>query len=105
MKLVRFGEAGKERPGVIDKDGHIRDISAHLKEINGDALSDDALKRLSEIDPMSLPRLPDGVRLGAPVATPSKFVAIGLNYSDHAAEVGMPVPTEPIIFLKAATSI
>jgi 2-keto-4-pentenoate hydratase/2-oxohepta-3-ene-1,7-dioic acid hydratase in catechol pathway len=105
MKLVRFGEAGKERPGVLDKDGHIRDLSAHVKDISGDVLSDDSLKRISEIDPASLPRLPDGVRLGAPVATPSKFIAIGLNYSDHAAEVGMPLPTEPIVFLKAVTSI
>jgi 2,4-didehydro-3-deoxy-L-rhamnonate hydrolase len=105
MKLVRFGEAGKERPGVLDKDGHVRDLSAHVKDISGEVLSDDALKRLAEIDPASLPRLPDGVRLGAPVVTPSKFVAIGLNYSDHAAEVGATPPTEPIIFLKAVTSI
>ena len=105
MKLVRFGEIGKERPGVLDKDGHVRDLSAHVKDISGDVLSDDSLKRLSELDAASLPRMPDGVRLGAPVATPSKFIAIGLNYSDHAAEVGMPLPTEPIIFLKAVTSI
>jgi 2,4-didehydro-3-deoxy-L-rhamnonate hydrolase len=105
MKLVRFGEAGKERPGVLDKDGHVRDLSAHVKDIAGDALSDDSLKRIAGIDPASLPRLPDGVRLGAPVATPSKLVAIGLNYSDHAAEVGSPIPSEPIIFLKAVTSI
>jgi 2,4-didehydro-3-deoxy-L-rhamnonate hydrolase len=105
MKLVRFGEIGKEKPGVLDKDGHIHDLSAHVKDITGDILSDDSLKRISEIDPATLPRLPDGVRLGAPVATPSKFIAIGLNYSDHAAEVGMPLPTEPIVFLKAVTSI
>lgn len=105
MKLVRFGEAGKERPGVLDKDGHIHDLSAHVKDISGEVLSDEGLKRIAGIDPASLPRLPDGVRLGAPVATPSKFVAIGLNYSDHAAEVGMPLPSEPIIFLKAVTSI
>lgn len=105
MKLVRFGEAGKERPGMLDKDGHVRDLSAQVKDISADALSDEGLARIAAIDPASLPRLPDGVRLGAPVATPSKFVAIGLNYSDHAAEVGMPLPTEPIIFLKAVTSI
>jgi 2,4-diketo-3-deoxy-L-fuconate hydrolase len=105
MKLVRFGEAGKERPGVLDSDGHVHDLSSHVKDISGEVLSDDSLKRLAEIDPKSLPRLPDGVRLGAPVATPSKFVAIGLNYSDHAAEVGATPPTEPIIFLKAVTSI
>ena len=101
MKLVRFGEAGKERPGLLDKDGHVRDLSSHVKDISGDVLSDESLARIAALDPTSLPRLPDGVRLGAPVATPSKFVAIGLNYSDHAAEVGMPLPTEPIIFLKA----
>lgn len=105
MKLVRFGEVGKERPGILDKDGHIRDLSSHVKDISGDALSDESLKRLAEIDPMGLPRMPDGVRLGPPVATPSKFVAIGLNYSDHAAEVGAPLPSEPIIFLKAVTSM
>lgn len=105
MKLVRFGEAGKERPGILDKDGHVRDLSAHVKDISGEVLSDDSLKRIAEIDALSLPRLPDGVRLGAPVATPSKLVAIGLNYSDHAAEVGSPIPSEPIIFLKAVTSI
>jgi 2,4-didehydro-3-deoxy-L-rhamnonate hydrolase len=105
MKLVRFGEIGKERPGILDKDGHVRDLSAHVKDISGETLSDDSLKRIGEIDPTSLPRLPDGVRLGAPVTTPSKFVAIGLNYSDHAAEVGSPIPSEPIIFLKAVTSM
>lgn len=105
MKLVRFGEAGKERPGLLDKNGHIRDLSGHVKDIAGDTLSDDSLKRIGEIDPASLPRMPDGVRLGAPVATPSKFVAIGLNYADHAAETGAAIPKEPIIFLKAVTSM
>ncbi len=105
MKLVRFGEAGKERPGILDKDGHIRDLSAHVKDIAGDVLSDDSLKQIGAIDPASLPRMPDGVRLGSPVATPSKFVAIGLNYADHAAETGAAIPKEPIIFLKAVTSM
>ena len=105
MKLVRFGEAGKERPGLLDKDGHIRDLSAHVKDITGDVLSDDSLKQIGAIDPLTLPRMPDGVRLGSPVATPSKFVAIGLNYADHAAETGAAIPKEPIIFLKAVTSM
>jgi 2,4-didehydro-3-deoxy-L-rhamnonate hydrolase len=105
MKLVRFGEAGKERPGLLDKDGHIRDLSAHVKDIAGDVLSDDSLKQIGAIDPLTLPRMPDGVRLGSPVATPSKFVAIGLNYADHAAETGAAIPKEPIIFLKAVTSM
>jgi 2-keto-4-pentenoate hydratase/2-oxohepta-3-ene-1,7-dioic acid hydratase in catechol pathway len=105
MKLVRFGGAGQERPGILDKDGHIRDLSAHVKDISGEVLSEDGLQRIGAIDPLSLPRMPDGVRLGAPVATPSKFVAIGLNYADHAAETGAAIPKEPIIFLKAVTSM
>ena len=105
MKLVRFGEAGKERPGVIDKNGHVRDLSAHVRDISGETLSDEGLNRIAAIDPSSLPLVSDGVRLGPPVATPSKFVAIGLNYSDHAAEVGAAIPSEPIIFLKAVTSL
>ncbi|MEZ5764923.1 MAG: fumarylacetoacetate hydrolase family protein [Xanthobacteraceae bacterium] len=105
MKLVRFGEAGKERPGVIDKDGHVRDLSAHVHDISGEMLSDEALRRIAAIDPQSLPRATESARLGAPVAAPSKFVAIGLNYSDHAAEVGLAIPSEPIIFLKAVTSL
>ena len=105
MKLVRFGEAGKERPGVIDKDGHVRDLSAHAHDISGDMLSDEALSRIAAIDPQNLPLAAEGVRLGPPVAAPSKFVAIGLNYSDHAAEVGLAIPSEPIIFLKAVTSL
>lgn len=105
MKLVRFGEAGKERPGVLDRDGHVRDLSAHIGDISGETLSEEALRRIAAIDPSSLPRAPDGARLGAPVAAPSKFVAIGLNYSDHAAEVGLAIPSEPIIFLKAVTSL
>ena len=105
MKLVRFGEAGQERPGVIDKNGHVRDLSAHVRDISGETLSDEGLNRIAAIDPSSLPLVSDGVRLGPPVATPSKFVAIGLNYSDHAAEVGAAIPSEPIIFLKAVTSL
>lgn len=105
MKLVRFGDAGKERPGVVDRDGHVRDLSAHVGDISGEVLSDESLRRIAAIDPSSLPRAPDGVRLGPPVAAPSKLVAIGLNYSDHAAEVGAAIPSEPIIFLKAVTSL
>ncbi|ETR77060.1 2-hydroxyhepta-2,4-diene-1,7-dioate isomerase [Afipia sp. P52-10] len=105
MKLVRFGGVGQERPGILDKDGHIRDLSAHVKDISGEVLSEEGLQRIGAIDPLSLPRMPDGVRLGAPVATPSKFVAIGLNYADHAAETGAAIPKEPIIFLKAVTSM
>jgi 2,4-diketo-3-deoxy-L-fuconate hydrolase len=105
MKLVRFGEVGRERPGVLDGDGHVRDLSAHIGDISGEVLSDEGLSRIAAIDPQNLPRAADGARLGSPVATPSKFVAIGLNYSDHAAEVGLAIPSEPIIFLKAVTSL
>ena len=105
MKLVRFGVNGREKPGLVDRDGHIRDLSAHVAYIAGEALSPGALQKLAALDPSSLPRAPEGARLGAPIATPSKFVAIGLNYADHAAEAGMPLPSEPIIFLKANTSI
>ena len=105
MKLLRFGEAGREKPGLLDKDGYIRDLSSKLKDFSGDALSPDGLKRLASINPSELPRMPAGVRLGPPVASPSKFVAIGLNYADHATESAMPLPSEPIIFLKAVTAM
>jgi 2,4-diketo-3-deoxy-L-fuconate hydrolase len=105
MKLLRFGPAGREKPGILDSDGHIRDLSGHIADINGEALSPASLENIAAIDPASLPRVPDGVRRGPPVAAPSKFVAIGLNYADHAAEAGIPIPSEPIIFLKAVTSL
>jgi 5-carboxymethyl-2-hydroxymuconate isomerase len=105
MKLLRYGEAGREKPGLLDSEGGIRDLSSHVKDLTGDALSPAGLKRLAEINPADLPRVPSAVRLGPPVAGSSKFVAIGLNYADHAAEAGMALPSEPIIFLKALTSI
>ncbi len=101
MKLLRFGEIGREKPGLLDKDGHVRDLSAHVKDITGDILSPDGLKRLAAINASDLPRVPSGVRMGAPVAGINKLVAIGLNYADHAAEAGMQLPTEPIFFMKA----
>lgn len=105
MKLLRFGLPGREKPGLLDSSGHVRDLSAHVADIDGEALSPEGLSRLAGIDPASLPRVPDGVRRGSPVVSPSKFVAIGLNYADHAAEAGMAIPSEPIIFLKAVTSL
>ena len=105
MKLLRFGEIGREKPGLLDKDGHVRDLSAQVKDITGDILSPDGLKRLAAINASELPRVPSGVRMGAPVAGINKLVAIGLNYADHAAEAGMQLPTEPIFFMKALTSI
>ena len=105
MKLVRFGDIGREKPGLLDKDGQVRDLSAHVADLAGDVLSPQGLQRLAALKPADLPLAPSGARLGAPVSGSSKFIAIGLNYADHAAEAGMPLPSEPIIFLKANTSM
>jgi 2,4-didehydro-3-deoxy-L-rhamnonate hydrolase len=105
MKLVRYGEKGAEKPGLIDKSDQLRDLSAHIKDLNGETYSPASLKKLAEIDPASLPAVPGKPRLGAPVTGISKFVAIGLNYSDHAKETGNQIPTEPIFFLKANTAL
>ncbi|TPQ42359.1 2-hydroxyhepta-2,4-diene-1,7-dioate isomerase [Bradyrhizobium guangdongense] len=105
MKLVRYGEKGAEKPGLIDKSGQLRDLSAHVKDLTGEAYSPESLKKLAAIDPASLPAVSGKPRFGAPVTGISKFVAIGLNYSDHAKETGAAIPTEPIIFLKASTSL
>jgi len=105
MKLVRFGAPGAEKPGLIDAQGGVRDLSAHVKDITGDALSPAGLDKLRKIDPKSLPAAPQGVRLGAPVGGVRNFLAIGLNYADHAKEAGMPIPPEPIIFAKMPNCI
>ena len=105
MKLLRHGEFGKEKPGIIDQDGKIRDLSKHISDINGDTICSDGLKKISAIDLSSLPIIPDNTRLGACVGSVGKFLCIGLNYSDHAAESGLPVPSEPILFSKATSAI
>jgi len=105
MKLLRHGEFGQEKPGIIDQDGKIRDLSDHISDINGDTISSDGLKKISTIDLSSLPIIPDNTRLGACVGSVGKFLCIGLNYSDHAAESGLPVPSEPILFSKATSAI
>ncbi len=105
MKLVRFGTAGAERPGLIDTEGQIRDLSGHVADISGSALTPEGLARLAAIDPASLPLVKDGVRYGPCVAGVGKFLCIGLNYSDHAAESGMTVPPEPVLFAKATSAI
>ena len=92
MKLVRFGAIGAEKPGILDAEGHIRDLSAHIDDINGAALSAASLDKLRAIDIASLPVVSQDVRLGACVAGIGKFMCIGLNYSDHAAETGSPIP-------------
>lgn len=105
MKLVRFGPAGAERPGLVDAQGRIRDLSAHIDDIAGAALSDEGLARIAALDPASLPLVEEGARLGPCVGRVGKFVCIGLNYSDHAAEAGLDVPPEPIVFMKATSAI
>jgi 2-keto-4-pentenoate hydratase/2-oxohepta-3-ene-1,7-dioic acid hydratase in catechol pathway len=104
MKLLRYGPAGQEKPGLVDKDGQVRDLSAHVKDIAGDAISPEGLKKLAAIDAASLPVV-DVTRYGPCVAGTGKFICIGLNYSDHAAETGAKVPPEPIIFMKATSAI
>jgi 2,4-didehydro-3-deoxy-L-rhamnonate hydrolase len=105
MKLCRFGPAGAEKPGLVDAQGKIRDLSAHVKDIDGNVLSDAAIATLKAIDPSTLPEAPAGSRIGPPVGNVRNFMAIGLNYADHAAEAGQPVPTEPIIFYKLTNCI
>ncbi|WP_112606970.1 fumarylacetoacetate hydrolase family protein [Rhizobium sp. WW22] len=104
MKLLRVGEVGKEKPALLDSDGKIRDLSAHVADIGGEAISPAGLAKIAALDPKSLPELPEG-RLGACVAGTGKFICIGLNFSDHAAETGATVPPEPIIFMKASSAI
>ena len=105
MKLVRYGLLGKEKPGLIDAGGQLRDLSALLPDIGGSQLSSASLAKLRKIDPTKLPAVKGKPRLGCPIAHIGKFVGIGLNYSDHAAEAGMPIPKEPIVFMKATTCI
>ncbi|HXD05698.1 MAG TPA: fumarylacetoacetate hydrolase family protein [Burkholderiaceae bacterium] len=105
MKLVRFGEDGRERAGLIDGEGMLRDLSALVPRLDLPTLGLEGLARLAKLDPTRLPKVSDEVRLGVPFTGISKFVAIGLNYRDHAAEAGMPVPAEPIVFMKATTCI
>ncbi|MBS0302296.1 fumarylacetoacetate hydrolase family protein [Ottowia sp.] len=105
MKLVRHGPMGKEKPGLIDDAGVLRDLSAHVPDIGPAQLGDAALARLARLKPASLPAVRGRPRLGCPVAGVGKFIAIGLNYADHAAESGAPVPSEPVIFSKAISCI
>jgi 2-keto-4-pentenoate hydratase/2-oxohepta-3-ene-1,7-dioic acid hydratase in catechol pathway len=100
MKLCRYGSAGAEKPGLIDADGRIRDLSAHVADIGPDELSPGALARLAGIDPASLPLVASEPRYGVPVTGTTKFIAIGLNYADHAAESNLPIPSEPVVFNK-----
>lgn len=105
MKLVRYGAAGQEKPGLVDSKGHIRDLSAHIADIDGATLSPTSLAKLKALDPDKLPLVPEGTRLGGCVARPQQFIAVGLNYADHAAETGAQIPAEPILFNKTPNCI
>jgi 2,4-didehydro-3-deoxy-L-rhamnonate hydrolase len=105
MKLLRYGSAGNERPGILDRKGVVRDLSSVVDDIDAAAISPMGLARLRELDLESLPKVSDHGRLGACVSRPGKFICIGLNYADHAAETGAAVPTEPVVFLKATSAV
>jgi len=105
MKLMRVGQPGQEKPAILDADGKIRDLSAHVSDIGGAAISPEGLAQIAALDLSSLPELSAAERIGPCVAGTGKFICIGLNYSDHAAESGMAVPPEPVIFMKATSAI
>ena len=105
MKLLRVGNKGSEKPAVLDKDGKIRDISSHVKDLNPDHLNFETISKLQSADLSNLPELSSNERIGSCITSPRKFIAIGLNYSDHAAEVGADIPKEPIVFMKATSCI
>jgi len=105
MKLLRWGQAGAEKPGMLDDAGRVRDLSGVVPDIAGDVLSDAGLAAIRAADPAALPEVPAGARLGPCVGATGKFICIGLNYADHAAESGMAVPPEPVIFMKATSAI
>ena len=105
MKLLRCGSLNKEKPAVLDKNGKIRDISSHISDLNPKNISFTNLEKLKKINLESLPEIPSSERIGSCIANAGKFVGIGLNYSDHAAETGAKIPTEPIVFMKATSCI
>ena len=105
MKLVRFGSPGQEKPGIVDQEGKIRDLSSVVDDISGRSLLDSELERIRSTDLHSLPLVDVGSRLGACVSGIGKFLCIGLNYSDHAKEANMPIPKEPIMFMKATSAV
>jgi ureidoglycolate lyase len=105
MRLLRYGPAGSEKPGLLDRDGVIHDLSGEIDDIGPATLSPDSLKRLAAIDPARLPKVGGSPRLGPPVAQVPNFICIGLNYADHAAETGSPLPDQPIVFMKHTSCI
>lgn len=105
MKLVRYGNAGQERPGILDSEGNVRELGSVISDINGKTLSEASLKKIASLDVNSLPIVSGPVRFGACVDGVGKFICIGLNYADHAAESGVAVPSEPVVFMKATSAI
>ncbi|MFL2799026.1 MAG: fumarylacetoacetate hydrolase family protein [Paracoccaceae bacterium] len=105
MKLLRFGNIGEEKPGAIDSNGIIRDLSSIINDLNGQSIDDLTMERLRKINLKSLPAVSNNTRIGPCIGSVGKFLSIGLNYSDHAAETGLPIPEHPILFLKATSSI
>ena len=105
MKLLRIGNKGKEKPAALDIDGKIRDLSDQIEDLNPNTLNFETLSKLQKLDLKNLNEISSNQRIGSCLTNPGKFVAIGLNYSDHAAETGQPVPSEPIVFMKATSSI
>ncbi|MES2946645.1 MAG: fumarylacetoacetate hydrolase family protein [Pseudomonadota bacterium] len=105
MKLVRYGQPGKEKPGLIDAEGKLRDLSKVVKDIGPDQLGDEVLAKIAALDVAKLPVVKGSPRYGCPVNGTPKFIAIGLNYADHAAESGLPIPAEPVVFMKATSCI
>ena len=105
MKLVRYGRPGKEKPGLLDDEGRLRDLSGVIADIDAGVLSDRALRKLAKVDTKTLPLVRGTPRFGVPVKGVGKFIGIGMNYSDHAAEIGAPIPKEPIMFMKAISCL
>ena len=105
MKLLRVGQKGQEKPAALDKEGKIRDISSQISDLNPDNLNFETISKLQNADLSSLPEISSSERIGSCITKPGKFIAIGLNFSDHAAETGAEVPSEPITFMKATSCI
>jgi len=105
MKFLRYGEPGEEKPGLLDKNGRVRDLSNKIKDLSGDVLSPSRLAALCQIDTESLPIVEGAIRYGPPVGDVGKIIAVGLNYADHASETGNPIPSEPVLFSKSITAL
>jgi 2-keto-4-pentenoate hydratase/2-oxohepta-3-ene-1,7-dioic acid hydratase in catechol pathway len=105
MKLLRYGDVGRERPGMLDRDGGIRDLGGEINDLSPDTVTMDTLERLSGVDPEALPKVDGEPRIGSCIARPGKFICVGLNFSDHAEESGMPVPDTPVLFMKATSAL